>query len=66
MKGAINIVDSLTCLTLNDQKIHYPVGIFHCNEEFKNVAACQGTCKTFLSPVSDKVGISRVSRYYSK
>lgn len=33
MKGAVNMVDSLTCSTLNDQKIHYPVGIFHCNEE---------------------------------
>lgn len=28
MKDAINIIDSLTCLRLNDQKIHFPVGIF--------------------------------------
>jgi len=28
MKNAINIIDSLTSLSLNDQKIHFPVGIF--------------------------------------
>lgn len=28
MKDAINIIDSLTSLSLNDQKIHSPVGIF--------------------------------------